>query len=583
VFLDDPSSLNSKAIVCRNSIKMNINSHQSNMFDVTLQDDPSSMTLRAIEEETESLSSTSAVFALTSTEVLMVPDMACWHPYQILHPTNINVIVSMNEKYAPLMDSADELGIFHDADGDADDDTERAGSTTSISLEITDMLVRISLNDLLLIHNILLRRTLVESITTPGPAATPVPDDALIEDEPPLEAAVDLSHFYVASTLQHMSFILINDFDPSDIMPIARCKVSDFSLTAKGQPFNPEGEGLRGRTKMLMQLDSRNHQVAAWEPIIEPWEPTATFVKKMAAVDVNVVTRHTFQITLTSTFLETFSKTYAILHTYMPEEDTEEENHEGREGEGGGGEAGDHQSLKRKNAASEEWDGEDTPQSAASSSSSSLSLTVVNKLGVPIDIYTRSSGSSDKSGNVWHLSPSAPSCRITPPLTGTTKASSDASTSPRTSAHAETLSAFDFLDLCVLMDQEEEGVDSSLPAAAVQKEPLRGLPTFRSTSKVYRLWNEKKTTRRESADTWRVAEGGSGQGQGQGQSEEGGGGGSRVVTVDEELFEYQRYVIGFGRKWKGKSVFCSEIFRFSTVKLLLRMKIVCLVQCVYKM
>ena len=55
------------------------------------------------------------------------------------------------------------------------------------------------------------------------------------------------------------------------------------------------------------------------------------------------------------------------------------------------------------------------------------------------------------------------------------------------------------------------------------------------------------------------------------------------MTVDEELFEYQRYVIGFGRKWKGKSVFCSEIFRFSTVKLLLRMKIVCLVQCVYKM
>lgn len=504
IFLDDPSSLNSKAIVCRTSVELQIESNESNVIVAGLQSTDDSHSLQEAEEELEAVSTSSVNLELTSTEILMVPNMAHWEPYHLLHPTCITLAVTTKEGRAPVMDSQDVLGIFHDAGGNGADATEKAGASTSISLAITEMRVRVSLSDLLLVQNILLRRTLIEYPDTEVESAAYYQDFDSGDRVATVPAqAVDLSHYRITSSLQQMSFVLTNDFDRDDILPLVRCTVDKFSLGASGEPYNPTGTGLIGRTKMLLQLESHNYRVSTWEPVIEPWEPCVQFMKKAASLEMNLVTRHTVQLTLTSDFLETFSKTYASLITNI------------------------------NTSAEEELGpmGITTPAAAASA----LSLTLINKLGVPVDIYTSGSESED-GGKLWCLTDSYPTCCILP---SESKERSNYGSSSG-SMHSKVLSFFDRVNVRVHFDQEK---NDAPPSNQPRKAPLLDLPTFRTMSKVYRLWDDQS-----SSLPAKQAQGGK-EDQGEMQSAV-----SREVAVDDELFEYQRYVIGFGRSWKGKNI-----------------------------
>lgn len=518
MFLDDPSSLSSKAIVCQSDIKLNMQVNDSKMIDVKYQDEADSMApSELVEEAAESYASLSLSVSMSDMEVLMIPDIGHWSPYHILYPTNLNLAASILESHTPAMDSADELGIFHDCDGAADDELEKAGSKTNVELEMTDLVVRISLNDLILIQNILLRRTLVEEASVAKHEGKRVEHDMDGEGE---FQAIDLSHYVVSTVLHQMSFVLINDVDPMKIVPIVKCKVNDFSLTANGQPFSPTGDGLRGRIKLILQLDSYNQQVTTWEPIIEPWQPGVSFVKTLSALDVNVVTSNTLQITLTSTFLETFSKTFAILlHASLPEDEDFDVEKSDKDVD---------RLLSTKQFQAFSVEEESSRNSRTPAAPTSTSFTLINKLGVSIDI----SSSNGKSGEVWHLTPAAPSCHFAIP---------EVSSNNTAVSQAENL---DFLTMRLLSDKAEFR----------QKEPLYNLPTSRSIVKVCRLWDAKSdedvSDSVNSVMSSTSAESSS----------------SRVVTFEEEVFEYQRYVIGFGRKWKGLSKFVlssSCVFSYS--------------------
>jgi hypothetical protein len=488
VFLDDPSSLNSKAMVCRNDIALNLQTRDFSVVEVRFVDEPStSETTALVEEKIESESSTAVTLAMTDLEALMVPDIARWNPYQILHPTDIRVFVNFRDKHSPSMDSADILGIFHDCDGDAisdgDQDAEKAGSTTSITLEMTDVKVRISLNDLILIQNILLRRTLVE--TPPSPDYSAIVDKKIPDENDSIQI-LDLSHYRVSAKLQIVTFDLINDFDIKNKLPIVQCKISDFLLQASGQPFNPSGDGLRGHTTMILQLDAYNAMVAAWEPVVEPWNPEVDFAKLLKAVEIKVETRETCQLTLTSTFLDTFLKTTATLFTQLPDDSYDE-----------------NEQFEKDTLMS----GKET--SSSRNETNAPTLTVINNLGITVEIATV----GDKTGKVRRLTPSSTSCQLL------------SEENPRSiGVPKELLSEFDFLNVRLVSDNSKPHFP--------RMEPLCNLPTMRSSKKFYRLWDVKSTgvvSDKECSS-------------------------NREVTFDEEVFEYQRYVVGFGRNWKGMLV-----------------------------
>ena len=460
----------------RHNIDMSVMSFESNVIDVTLKEDSMSPSLITCEDVVELHSMSNLNVTLTNCEILMVPEISHWRPYTLLMHSNINSFARIDEKRNPSMDSVDDLGIFRDVDGDAAGDSERAGSTTSVSLEITDLTFRISLNDFLIMQNILLRRTLVESNSsnTVGASSSELNIDTV------KEAEANLSHYEISITSQNTCFILMNDFDPVNVVPLVKLEMNSLSMSAKGRPFISNGKGLQGHVLGLIKIDYHNQDVAAWEPIVEEWSPSISFSKNLNTLEVCITTEHNFQITLTSKFLECFFHTYATLLSFMPEEE-------------------------RVKVIDETEEKESAPTSS--------SLTIVNKLGVDVLISTDKTWSSSDDAESWNLAASSPSYQ-------------------RVILNRK--EEYDHLNIHLHVRNHD---------SIRQMEPLCGMQTCRSSTKVCRLWpveksnNNLKTTetgdRNSSSDDTTQ---------------------TRVLSLDEELFEYQRYVIGFGRSWKGR--FC---------------------------
>ena len=483
MFLDDPSSASSKAVMCQTGLEADASTNQSRVTDIVMIEDLESAFFRETEEDNELNSNLEANVILKQCEVLVLLDMAAWNPYHILNPHDTKLIYKTCEKQSANEKTGDDRA---NTDGSAN-----INSVTHVNLQIGRIDVRMSLNDLLLIQNIMLQRTLVESNTLP-------PGSDEIDARKP-----NLSHFDVSIESQRISVILVQDFDPLNMRPLFRCQMFKFSLSASGFPYAASGKGFRGGIEVSVQVDSYNSDVVAWEPFIEPWNPVFTFVTLLNSFDCVISTEHTFQLTLTSRLLEELSRTLAVLQD--PTELSEESSLMNYV-----------KSARDRNKSISEIRNSD---SVFIQQSSALYLTVVNKLGVDVEICCQ--GRNECADSVWHLSTDSPTCCIYPKENDSVQNdNSDLTTG------TECMSVFDCLNVKII-----SGV--SCP-----KEPLCNLETSRSVCRVYRLWDAKgEICKSDELDNTVYLY--------KDNAED------RIVSYDEEVFEYQRYVIGFGRSWKG--------------------------------
>jgi hypothetical protein len=298
IFLEDPSSEESQAIVGTCGVIVNYSRETKTQPDLVTMVDSLHVTL-------------------SKYEVYVLKSMTRWYPQPILEP--IDVELHLKRRCVN--------GVTR---------------VMTVNVELDNIVAQVSFNDILLAQSILSRRMLSEGpaapqAAEPAPSAAPTAPAAaeptsqastkrvapVIQDETSaspvrgISAAPSMSSPIVSGEEQPsrtsfqlgmsmMSVVVINDFNGQSV-PIIKATISNshFGVESVGAKM----DGLGG---VDAKVDFFNSRLSAWEPILDTWHPTARIYSLEDAKIFEVKSDYTMQLTVSGVLLETLLRSYSL-------------------------------------------------------------------------------------------------------------------------------------------------------------------------------------------------------------------------------------------------------------------------------
>eukprot|EP01041_Mallomonas_annulata_P004154 gene4154-8257_t len=278
ILLEDPTQISTRAIVARCGANVRFSIVGTTEEDGTL-------------EVVESLQ-----VSVQDLSLCVLFNLMRWNPEQIINPFVVDVL----HKRTLVNGVPISIGF---------------------SLCTDDIEARIALNDVVLIHSIVMRASLFDSPeggsdgSRGGGGGDPTliktkriaPDTVSASDQSLGKDSIQLTAVDVIVRFGTVSVTLINDFNAQNI-PVIRAKIDGFQIVASGFPVDLEGSG-----NCCVSVDFFNTKIACWEPVLEPWTPGVSLSYKMSCVSIALDTVDILQITISGQLTRTLLQTYSQL------------------------------------------------------------------------------------------------------------------------------------------------------------------------------------------------------------------------------------------------------------------------------
>ena len=288
ILLEDPSSRDSKAIVCRCGIIARYTRETT-----TIVDPLKKLNVHFVD---------SLHVSLQKVEVFVIRSMSEWKQKFVLQPVDIECHFKRKS-----VDSVLESSQF--------------------TIEMDNVDARLSFHDLVLASTILSRRALIES-TPPTRSKQPSATEAntkksahsiydraescsIDEDAP----ARRQSHSKASSSplisyrfgLSSLVLVTVNDFDGQNI-PILKMSLEETKISYEQDKFSFHGEG-----SVDLSLDFYNSKINLWEPLLERWLPSLRVYPHRGTQTIEISSEQTLQLTVSGIMLETLMRSYTLL------------------------------------------------------------------------------------------------------------------------------------------------------------------------------------------------------------------------------------------------------------------------------
>ena len=263
IFLENPTEPNSEAVVCRSRIDINFRR------DITASTDPE--TLQSVH------------LSLSDLEFFVLLDMTQWHPHQLVQPVTSE---------------------FHFSTAV----TRSVMTQATMSLHVGQVNANFSLNDLILLQSIWMRRGLVSEIVQIQKATSSKSPDFSLVDKDGSSSHVVYHNFFV--NLEKMDVTVVNDFDGCFI-PLLNFNLDQTSCKVEG--FRQD---LHGSGALVCGVNYYDASIREWEPILEAWYPEFILSSTSDNTSVSLTSQNHVQFNITSVFLDMSLQTLSLLHTF---------------------------------------------------------------------------------------------------------------------------------------------------------------------------------------------------------------------------------------------------------------------------
>jgi hypothetical protein len=219
--------------------------------------------------------------SVMDNEIFVLSDMQKWYPHQILFPMTLELHMNRTIESDMVI-------------------------STSFAFDMDTIAADVSLNDILLAQSIMLRRALIQQPSNSSVSTSHSHQTSQIESGG-LHKQNILTAYMVSINIGSISLTMVNDFQGKHL-PLVKIKLDGTTFTCDGVI-----EDLRGEGSLILTMESYNNKVSSWEPLIDPWHPRLVFFNSSVLQSFEVLSSHTLQFSISSTFLETIRQTQSIL------------------------------------------------------------------------------------------------------------------------------------------------------------------------------------------------------------------------------------------------------------------------------
>ena len=193
--------------------------------------------------------------------------------------------------------------------------------SSSMSIDIGNMTMRVSTKDITLAQSIMTRRVLIEPSTATTGKGTAICNESMKEGlstdviSPSAElisssSSEDISTFSSSHTISYnmgcLSLVGINDINGRNL-PIIRCTLENTTFHAEGSDQLMTGEG-----SLAISADFYNSRLSVWEPMIDKWKPILSHTSWALGSLIDIRSVNTLQLTVSGAMLERLLKTYSL-------------------------------------------------------------------------------------------------------------------------------------------------------------------------------------------------------------------------------------------------------------------------------
>jgi hypothetical protein len=281
ILLDDPTTEESRAIVCRCGVQVHLTkvtkTYGNYIIDTEYFDN---------KEITESLH-----LSVKELEVFVLCNIMKYYPLSILE--------KMGLEYNLRKKSINDKVLF-----------------SHTCIDVDNINTRVSINDVILAHSILTRKSISESSNFPSTQELndknlqniiPIkPFQSFDEKESP-NSELESSKFTVNANIGSISFVTINDFHGQNI-PVIRFLLDRTSFYADGNLDKLVGDG-----SFIASAEFYNQKNSIWEPILDRWNPSLNIILASNNTFCKIKSERTMQFTVSGIMLEKLLETYSIL------------------------------------------------------------------------------------------------------------------------------------------------------------------------------------------------------------------------------------------------------------------------------
>lgn len=175
--------------------------------------------------------------------------------------------------------------------------------SSAMSIDIDNVMLRVSTRDVALAQSIMTRRVLVE------PAAVKENSNETIGQA--IESPVLISPSTVLSvSMGSLSLVGINDFNGQNT-PVVR-------LVLDGTHYNADGTGdvVSGEGSLTATAEFYNPKLSVWEPVLDKWRPSLSLTTWTVGSFLEIRSDHSLQLTVSGIMLERTLMTYSLFFEY---------------------------------------------------------------------------------------------------------------------------------------------------------------------------------------------------------------------------------------------------------------------------
>eukprot|EP01042_Synura_sphagnicola_P000008 gene8-9_t len=221
--------------------------------------------------------------ALESATMSVLSDMSVWKPVPVTSPMSVDLHWSQTSVRAvPL--------------------------SVTVALDTDTIDVTLSLNDLLLIHSLLIRARVLrltdsESEVEGMGGSTAIRTSAG-DAQRAAVAPLQMTEYSVGVRINTIGVTLINDMRDQDT-PFLRILVAEADLSMKGFTQQMDGSG-----KVAISVDFHNPNVGRWEPILETWTSDVGVIIELSKVDVTISSSRLLQLNFSGVMFRTLLETF---------------------------------------------------------------------------------------------------------------------------------------------------------------------------------------------------------------------------------------------------------------------------------
>lgn len=260
LLLEDPSSPDSKAIVSKGNITMN---YTKDIRDVSTNDSRDVLHLTVQDAE---------VFILQN-------GISHGNPLQIIDPTGFDIHFNQSV----MKDTVLSVGL---------------------SVMLDEIRIKVSFHDLLLANSILQNVLTSKKITNKSSKPSSVSNTPALNSTGSSKdsgkgrrSGLNLTLYNITFNSDVISVMIIDDYNGQNL-PVVRVDISDLAFSITGP-----GVELAGSSCMRVGADYYNFNVATWEPIIEPWMPSAEVMLDLHGMKIDISSSKTLQVNISGVMM----------------------------------------------------------------------------------------------------------------------------------------------------------------------------------------------------------------------------------------------------------------------------------------